>query len=297
MRTRLLRGGNRHARPFAMRRARVFARPAWRRRCGFRMTSRAALSNWRDHDDLHWVICGGDEFVELEDFDVGRINVEFGRRPLVLGFASRTIALGRLDPFPVRQGMAAMCAKRPAGVDVERTSQISAGRSLLGGVRAYGVAMVKPASRTGATFRIFEVRPAPYQLRNRAICPWRKAPRADDFRNLSKAIQSCFRHSGTLHAFEETFSGGQVGAAGKTSQMREAKVGIEGKAGPSCRLRLFLSLKRCEGRRELEMRHWPVSIGVNGSLERSGRLLVSAEAKSRAAGKRPPVRKSEVART
>ena len=55
--------------------------------------------------------------------------------------------------------------------------------------------------------------------------------------------------------------------------------------------------KRCEGRRELEMRHWPVSIGVNGSLERSGRLLVSAEAKSRAAGKRPPVRKREVART
>ena len=44
-----------------------------------------------------------------------------------------------------------------------------------------------------------------------------------------------------------------------------------------------LSLKRCEGRRELEMRHRPVSIGVNGSLERSGRLLVSAEAKSRGA--------------
>ena len=183
-----------------------------------------------------------------------------------------------------------------SGLDVERTSQISAGRSLLGGVRAYGVATVKPASRTGATFRIFEVRPAPYQLRNRAICPWRRAPRTD-FRNLAKAIQSCFQHSGALHAFEETFSGGRVGAPGKISQMCEAKVGIEGKAGPSCRLRLFLSPKRCEGRRELEMRHGPVSIGVNGSLERSSRLLVSAEAKSRAAGKRPPVRKSEVART
>ena len=31
-----------------------------------------------------------------------------------------------------------------AGVDVERTSQISAGRSLLGGVRAYGVATENP---------------------------------------------------------------------------------------------------------------------------------------------------------
>ena len=45
---------------------------------------------------MHWVICGGDEFVELEDSDVSRINVEFGRRPLVLGFASRTIALGSI---------------------------------------------------------------------------------------------------------------------------------------------------------------------------------------------------------
>ena len=124
-RTRLLRGGNRDARPYATRRAQVFARPAWRRRCGFRMTSRAALSNWRGHDDLHWVICGGDKFVELEDSDVSRINLEFGRRPLVLGFASRTIALGRLDPFPVRQGMAAICAFETflamPRVDVEQT--------------------------------------------------------------------------------------------------------------------------------------------------------------------------------
>jgi hypothetical protein len=40
--------------------------------------------------------CGGDEF---EDSDVGRINLEFGWRPLVLGLASRTIAVGRFDPF------------------------------------------------------------------------------------------------------------------------------------------------------------------------------------------------------
>ena len=33
---------------------------------------------------------------ELEDSDVSRINVEFGRCPLFLGFASRRIALGSI---------------------------------------------------------------------------------------------------------------------------------------------------------------------------------------------------------